>query len=104
VLTVYGHLGETSLRRGQIVARGQRIGTVGRTGWTKVPALYYEVRWPLGGLSRPVDPALVTVGLRVEDLGSRLADPLAGLPDDFGLIEHLRGGEPPRTRRPMTGG
>ncbi len=104
VLSVYGHLRESALRRGQAVARGQKIGTVGQTGWTKVPALYYEVRWPIGGVSKPVDPALVGVGLRVEDLESRLADPLGGLPDDYALVEHLRGGAPVRaTRRAGTG-
>ena len=101
VLTVFGHLKEALVKRGQTVTRGQRIGSVGQTGWTRVPALYYEVRWPLAGLSKPVDPALVTSGLPVEDLESRLRDPVGGLPDDYSLVEHLRGGEVVKPRRPV---
>lgn len=97
VHTVYGHLASTSVRRGQVVARGERLGFVGQTGWTKVPALYYEIRWPLGETSKPVDPALVSVNLRVEDLDGRLADPVGGLPDDYALIEHLGGVQPSRS-------
>ena len=92
VLTVFGHLGDLGVRRGQAVKRGQRLGTVGQSGWTKVPALYYEVRWPLDGGSRPIDPGLVTLMLPVEDLDEHLTNPTAGLPDDYAQLSHLVGG------------
>ena len=72
--------------------RAQRLGSVGQTGWTRVPALYYEVRWPVDDGSRPIDPGLVTPTMPVEDLDTRLADPSGGLPGGFALVEHLVGG------------
>jgi len=96
VVTVFGHLGDVLVRRGQLVARGDRIGSVGQTGWTRVPALYYEVRWPGTAGSRPIDPGLVTVSLPVEDLDARLADPTAGLPGSWAQLEHLVGSGAPR--------
>jgi murein DD-endopeptidase MepM/ murein hydrolase activator NlpD len=98
VVTVYAHLRDTAVRRGQSVTRGQRLGSVGQTGWTRVPALYYEVRWPLAGASTPVDPGLVTPTLPVEDLDGRLADPTAGLPAGFAPIDHLLGRRSARAR------
>ena len=100
VVTVFAHLGDVSVRRGQSVGRGQRLGSVGETGWTRVPALYYEVRWPLTGGSVPVDPGLVTPTLPVEDLDSRLADPTGGLPEGFARLDHLVGARPGRPISP----
>jgi len=91
VATVFGHLRDVLVKRGQVVARGDRVGTVGQTGWTQVPALYYELRWPVSGGSRPIDPGMVTISLPVEDLDARLADPTAGLPAGWALLEHLVG-------------
>ncbi|TAM54412.1 MAG: M23 family metallopeptidase [Acidobacteria bacterium] len=103
VATVFGHLRDIAVKRGQIVARGDRIGTVGQTGWTRVPALYYELRWPTGGASRPIDPGLVTLSLPVEDLDARLADPSAGLPPEYPALERLPtgGAARPIRRRPV---
>ena len=43
------------MRRGQRVRRGQRLGTVGATGWTMSPALHYEYWRERGGvLRRPI--------------------------------------------------
>jgi murein DD-endopeptidase MepM/ murein hydrolase activator NlpD len=101
VLTIYAHLRDTLVKRGQAVARAQRLGSVGQTGWTRVPALYYEVRWPLDDGSKPIDPGLVTPAVPVEDLDARLADPTGGLPGGFALVQHLVGrGERPPARRP----
>ena len=91
VATVFGHLRDVMVKRGQPVARGDKLGSVGQTGWTRVPALYYELRWPLPGGSRPIDPGMVTISLPVEDLDARLADPTAGLPSGWPLLEHLVG-------------
>jgi len=91
VVTVFGHLREVIVKRGQSVTRGHRLGTVGQTGWTRVPALYYEVRWPVAGGSRPIDPGLVTISLPVEDLDARFSDPTAGLPTGWARLEHLVG-------------
>lgn len=102
VMTVYAHLRDTLVKRGQAVARAQRLGSVGQTGWARVPALYYEVRWPLDDGSRPIDPGLVTPTVPVEDLDARLADPTGGLPGGFALVQHLVGrGERPPARRPI---
>ncbi len=89
VVTVFAHLRDVLVKRGQNVARGQRLGSVGQTGWTRVPALYYEVRWPVSDLSRPIDPGLVTPTLPVENLDARLADPTGDLPAGYALLKHL---------------
>jgi len=89
VASVLGHLRDIGVRRGQAVSRGERVGHVGQTGWTRVPALYFEVRWPLRGGAVPVDPALLAVALPVEDLDARLERPDYDLPSGFALLEHL---------------
>jgi len=89
VFTILGHLRDVLVKRGQSVTRGQRLGSVGQTGWTRVPALYFEIRWPPGDISRPVDPALVAIALTADDLDSRLAKPFGDLPGGFSLLAHL---------------
>ncbi|HUW60475.1 MAG TPA: M23 family metallopeptidase [Candidatus Bathyarchaeia archaeon] len=42
--TCYGHLDTVSVSKGDIVARGDEIGTVGRTGNATTAHLHYEVR------------------------------------------------------------
>jgi len=91
VVTIYAHLRDALVKRGQAVTRAQRLGSVGQTGWTRVSALYYEARWPVEGGSRPIDPGLVTPTVPVEDLDARLADPSGGLPGGFALVQHLVG-------------
>jgi murein DD-endopeptidase MepM/ murein hydrolase activator NlpD len=90
VWTVFGHLRDVVVRRGQRVVRGERIATVGNSGWTRVPALYYEVRWPVDGASVPVDPALFNLVLPLSELDARLADPRGDLSGDWAKLEHLR--------------
>lgn len=79
VWSLYGHLGSVQVRPGQKVLRAQPLGTVGTSGWTRVSALYFEVRWPHQGLSRPIDPLLVQLSLPLPQLQQRLADPSASL-------------------------
>ncbi len=42
-ITLYGHLSEYNVRRGQRVKRGDLIGFVGSTGRSQAPHLHYEV-------------------------------------------------------------
>jgi murein DD-endopeptidase MepM/ murein hydrolase activator NlpD len=50
--TVYGHMDEYIVRRGQRLKRGDQIGSVGNTGRSTASHLHYEVRVK----GRPVDP------------------------------------------------
>ena len=50
--TVYAHLTKIGVRKGQFVARGQLVGTVGRTGRSTGHHLHFEVR----SQRQPVDP------------------------------------------------
>lgn len=88
---VFAHLREASVRRGQRVVRGERIGSVGTSGWTRVPALYLEIRWPQGTTSRPLDPSLFQLFLPLRDVDERLSRPDGGLPEDFARLERLPG-------------
>jgi murein DD-endopeptidase MepM/ murein hydrolase activator NlpD len=57
-VTVYGNLESVSVRRGQTIRRGDRIGTVGESPWFGAPRLRYEV-WRLSeGEPYPIDPRL----------------------------------------------
>jgi len=64
-VTVFGHLARVEVRRGQRVARGARLGTVGATGWAMSPALHYEY-WRRGseGLT-PTDPRFAMLDLKL---------------------------------------
>jgi murein DD-endopeptidase MepM/ murein hydrolase activator NlpD len=68
--TLYGHLVKIEARRGQRVRRGERIGTVGSTGWVVSPSLHYEFwREPLrrepGGVLSPTDPRFAILDRRL---------------------------------------
>lgn len=43
-MTAYAHMGSVSIKRGDVVKRGQTIGTVGTTGSVDSPQLHFEVR------------------------------------------------------------
>lgn len=43
-MTAYAHMDRILIRRGDIIKRGQSIGTVGQTGAVDVPQLHFEVR------------------------------------------------------------
>lgn len=59
-VTIYAHLAEIGVRRGQQTQRGERIGTVGNTGWSTSPHLHYEVRVAAedGDEPLPMDPRI----------------------------------------------
>jgi murein DD-endopeptidase MepM/ murein hydrolase activator NlpD len=44
VMTLYGHLLETDVLVGDVVARGQRIGLEGSSGWSTGPHVHFELR------------------------------------------------------------
>ncbi len=44
IMTLYGHLLETDVNVGQLVAAGQRIGLEGSTGWSTGPHVHFELR------------------------------------------------------------
>jgi len=48
--TLYAHLRRISVRTGQRVEQGERLGTVGATGWATGPHLHFEFK--LGGVPR----------------------------------------------------
>lgn len=52
VETIFGHASSLSVKKGQKVARGDKIATVGNTGYSTGPHVHYEVR--VNGT--PVDP------------------------------------------------
>lgn len=52
VETIYGHAATLAVKKGQQVVRGDRIATVGNTGYSTGPHVHYEVR--VNGT--PVDP------------------------------------------------
>lgn len=52
VETIFGHASTLSVKKGQRVARGDKIATVGNTGYSTGPHVHYEVR--VNGT--PVDP------------------------------------------------
>lgn len=54
--TLFGHLARIEVRTGERVRRGQRIGTVGKTGWALSPRLHYELWRPRDRVWRPTDP------------------------------------------------
>lgn len=57
VETIYGHASTLTVKKGQKVARGDRIATVGNTGYSTGPHVHYEVR--VNGT--PVDPLYYTL-------------------------------------------
>lgn len=50
--TLYGHLDKMDVRIGQIVKKGEEIGTVGTTGTSTAPHLHYEVHFK----GKPINP------------------------------------------------
>lgn len=44
LMTAYAHMDQILIRRGDVIKRGQTIGTVGSTGSVDTPQLHFEVR------------------------------------------------------------
>lgn len=64
--TVFGHLARIDVKRGQRVARGARLGTVGSSGWALSPQLHYEFWRPDGSTLRPTDPLFAVLDHSLE--------------------------------------
>lgn len=43
-MTAYAHMDKMSVKRGQVIQRGAKLGTVGSTGSVDTPQLHFEVR------------------------------------------------------------
>ena len=54
--TLYGHFSELYVKDGQKVRQGEVIGRVGSTGLRTGPHLHFELRVPVSGGWKPVDP------------------------------------------------
>ena len=64
-VTIFGHAERVTVRAGQKVRRGERLATVGNTGWSTSPHLHYEVRRRgADGEFRPIDPLLFILDRR----------------------------------------
>ena len=55
VITIYSHLNEIFVKKGDLVKRGERIGTVGSTGRSTGPHLDFRIYCN----NVPVDPDLI---------------------------------------------
>jgi hypothetical protein len=67
--TLYAHLSRIEVKQGQRVEQGQRVGSVGATGWATGPHLHFEFR--VHGqhqdptrIARNSEPVLITGSLR----------------------------------------
>ncbi len=56
--TVYAHLSKMNVKKGQFIARGQKLGAVGRTGHASGTHLHFEIREK----QTPLDPLLFLQG------------------------------------------
>lgn len=56
--TIYGHMDEVLVTRGQHVTVGEPIGFVGDTGFTTGPHLHFEIRWGKNGFFNTLNPEL----------------------------------------------
>lgn len=52
-MTAYAHLGKMLVKKGDVITRGQAIGTVGATGFVDKPQLHFEIRKG----KKAIDPA-----------------------------------------------
>ncbi len=87
--TAFGHLAKLDVRRGERVRRGQKLGTVGSSGWTMSPGLHYELWRPGPDGLTPTDPRFAMLDLPLSGHDVSLERMLATSAP--GPIEHLPG-------------
>jgi murein DD-endopeptidase MepM/ murein hydrolase activator NlpD len=68
-ITIYAHCDTVDVKAGQRVSQGERIATVGSTGWSTNSHLHYEVRSDLErpGTFDPVDPRIYILDYQWSD-------------------------------------
>jgi murein DD-endopeptidase MepM/ murein hydrolase activator NlpD len=107
--TLYGHLARIEVKRGQRVARGQRLGAVGSTGWAISSQLHYEYWRRTGESLRPTDPLFIGLDRRsgqrllsLEQMEATSApgplDPLPGIEVSAEKVGGKSAAAPPRRR------
>ena len=80
-VTIFGGLEATEVRAGQNVVRGQRIGTVGTSGWNVEPNLHYGVlRRQSDGRHRAIDPRIHILDYRWDNERTLVSE-FAAAPD-----------------------
>jgi murein DD-endopeptidase MepM/ murein hydrolase activator NlpD len=100
-VTLFGHADKIEVKTGQRVKRGDRLATVGSTGWSTSPHLYYEVRRrEADGVYRPVDPLIYILDHRWPNeeqllLKTRTAPPVR----DFEPLPSPAGRQGPKHRQ-----
>jgi LysM repeat protein len=52
IITAYAHLGNITVKEGEVVTAGQAIGTIGKSGRVETPQLHFEIRKS----RQPIDP------------------------------------------------
>jgi|RhiMetdeSRZDD1v2_1073273.scaffolds.fasta_scaffold05933_15 murein DD-endopeptidase MepM/ murein hydrolase activator NlpD len=70
--TLFGHLGKIEVGQGARVRAGQRLGTVGSSGWAASPVLHYEYWRGRGDALAPTDPRFAVLDRRMGPPGVSL--------------------------------
>ena len=90
-VTIFGHAEKVEVRAGQKIRRGERLATVGNSGWSTSPHLHYEVRRRgADGVFRPIDPLLFVLDRR--------------WPNDDRLLLRARNARPVQSFEPLPPG
>jgi murein DD-endopeptidase MepM/ murein hydrolase activator NlpD len=70
--TLFGHLGKIEVGLGARVKAGQRLGTVGASGWAASPLLHYEFWRSRGDALVPTDPRFAVLDRHIGPPGVSL--------------------------------
>jgi len=90
-VTIFGHADQVEVRAGQTIRRGERLATVGNSGWSTSPHLHYEVRRRgTDDVFRPIDPLLFILDRR--------------WPNDDRLLLRARNARPVQSFEPLPPG